>query len=57
MELYDTNQAAERLNLDPSHVRRLARDLAIGRRIGWAWLFTAADLRLMRRRRDGRHKK
>ena len=37
--------------LDPSQIRRIARDLGIGQKIGRDWLFTAADLKAIRKRR------
>lgn len=47
--LYSTNEAATRLGIDPSRVRRLAERYGIGQKIGpRAWVFTDGDLDRLR---------
>lgn len=48
--LYTTAQAAALLGLDASSVRRLARKLKLGQRLGRDWFFTKDDLDRMRGR-------
>jgi Helix-turn-helix domain len=48
--LHTTAQAAALLGLDASSVRRLARKLKLGQRLGRDWFFTQADLDRMRKR-------
>ena len=50
LRLHTTAQAAAILGLDASSVRRLARKLKLGQRLGRDWFFTQADLDRMRGR-------
>jgi hypothetical protein len=47
---YTTAQAAALLGLDTSSVRRLARKLKLGQRLGRDWFFSQSDLDRMRSR-------
>ena len=52
-----SEEAATKLGLDDSQVRRLAVSLGVGFKVGRNWLFTTEDLKVMRRRpRMGRPK-
>ena len=54
MATYTTQHVAALLGVDYSHVRRLARDLGIGQKIGRDWWFSETDLRAFKRRPDAR---
>ena len=55
--LMSSEEAATKLGLDDSQVRRLAVSLGVGFKVGRNWLFTAEDLKDLRRRpRMGRPK-
>lgn len=45
-----TAEVAEELHLTVSHVRRLARELGIGKRVGRDWRFSGHDVEALRRR-------
>ncbi len=47
---YTTAQAAAVLGLDTSSIRRLARKLKLGQRLGRDWFFSQSDLDRMRSR-------
>jgi len=40
-----TNEAADRLNVDPSRVRVLCRSGRLGKKFGRDWVITHADVR------------
>ena len=46
----NSTEAATKLGLDDSQVRRLAVSLGVGFKVGRNWLFTAEDLKVLRRR-------
>ena len=48
--LMSSAEAARKLGLEQSHVRRLARLLGVGFKVGRNWLFTADDLKALRKR-------
>ncbi len=55
--LMSSEEAATKLGLDDSQVRRLAVSLGVGFKVGRNWLFTTEDLKVLRRRpRMGRPK-
>jgi len=43
-KVYSAQQVADELGISSSRVRRIARMLGIGQRIGQVWVFTAADV-------------
>ncbi len=45
-----SGEAASKLGLDDSQVRRLAAALGVGFKVGRNWLFTTEDLKVLRRR-------
>ena len=45
-----SGEAASKLGLDDSQVRRLAASLGVGFKVGRNWLFTAEDLKALRQR-------
>ncbi len=48
---HTTEQAAARLGIDAGHVRRIAKALGIGTKIGErAWMFTDSDIAALRQR-------
>lgn len=49
MKLYTSEEAAERLGVCGRTVRRAASKYGIGRKIGWAWAFTAQDITRLRK--------
>jgi hypothetical protein len=53
-ELLSAAEVAELLGKDPSNIRRVAKRIGIGRQIGRAWIFTAAEVEKIRAAyRDG----
>ena len=46
--LYSVNQAAAMLNKAPVTVRKAARDHGIGQKPARVWLFTSADIEILR---------
>jgi hypothetical protein len=52
-----SGEAASKLGLDDSQVRRLAAALGVGFKVGRNWLFTTEDMKALRERpRMGRPK-
>ena len=49
MKLYTANEVAEMLGCHVYSVRRAASKHGIGRKIGWAWAFSAQDLARLRK--------
>jgi excisionase family DNA binding protein len=55
MNIYSTNEAAQKLGLSPDHVRRLVRDGEIkGKKLGHDWV--VLDLSYKRKRKPRRKK-
>ncbi len=48
--LMSSEEAATKLGLDDSQVRRLAASLGVGFKVGRNWLFTTDDLKALRQR-------
>jgi len=55
MDIYSTNEAAQKLGLSPDHVRRLVRDGEIkGKKLGHDWV--VLDLKYKQKRKPKRIK-
>ncbi len=50
-QLLTVADVARKLNLDGSQVRRLARELEVGFKVGRAWLFSESDVDRLERGR------
>ncbi len=50
MDIYSTNEAAQKLGLSPDHVRRLVRDGEIkGKKLGHDWVVMNLDYKRKRK--------
>jgi len=55
MSLLTTSEAAARLGIDPSQVRRMAvAELLLGQKYGRAWLFDADEIDRLPKRTKGK---
>jgi excisionase family DNA binding protein len=54
-DIYSVEEAAEKLNLDPSHVRRLLKQgLIEGKKLGHDWVVLSLDYSRKRKKGGGR---